>query len=122
MTAMVTLRSKRARAPDRPEHIEDWLEEDPDQHLTAEEAELVEEARAFVRAQSFVPLVAEELHAAHVRTETAVGYAFDEGLRRSPLVAALCKLMIVEGAPSKVRGAVLEEFLPRMASLRPRAA
>ena len=107
--------------PSPPEHIADWLEQDPDQYLSAEEAGLVDEAREFVRAQDFSPLDAEGLVVAHIRTENGVGYAFDEGLRRTPLVAAFHKLMIVEGAPSRVRGAVLERFLPLIAALRTRA-
>ena len=75
-----------------------------------------------MKAQRFTRLVGRELRAAHVRTETAAGYAADEGMYRSPLVAALCKMLIVEGVPSTVRRATIKEFLPRIATVGTRAA
>ncbi len=104
----------------RPQHIEDWLEDDPDQYLAPEERELVDEARAFVRSLEFEPLGAKALLWAHVRAEEAVAFAMEEGLRRTPFVAAMHKLMIAEGATAQVRGVVLERFLPRLAALRQR--
>ncbi|MDE2933047.1 MAG: hypothetical protein OXS47_04145 [Chloroflexota bacterium] len=116
---MATLATDRL-ARVRPEHIEDWLEDDPDQYLAPGERELVGEARAYVRSLSFEPLGAEALLWAHVRAEEAVAFAMEEGLRRTPFVAAMHKLMIAEGATAEVRGAVLERFLPRLAALRQR--
>ena len=65
--------------PAPPEHIRDWQAQDPEQYLTAEEEPLVEEVREFVAAQCCTRLAGRELRGAHVRTETAAGYAADEG-------------------------------------------
>ena len=63
----------------RPEHIEDWLEDDPDQYLAPEERDLVDEARAFVRSLIFETLGAEALLWAHVRA-SVIGYCARQSL------------------------------------------
>ena len=56
------------------EAIADWFETDPTPYLSEEDRTLVEEIRAFVRAQDYTPLGDEAVRDVEERMQLAAGY------------------------------------------------
>lgn len=98
--------------------IEDWFETDPTPYLTEEGRALVEEIRAFVRAQDYAPLSDEAARDMEERMQLAAGYASDEGVYGTPLSGAFHRVLVDERVPGALFSRIVAWAIPRMAAGR----
>lgn len=97
------------------EAIADWFETDPTPYLSEEDRTLVEEIRAFVRAQDYTPLGDEAVREVEKRMQLAAGYASDEGVYGTPLCGAFHRILLDQRVPPELSRQILVRFNPRMA-------